>query len=93
MFCRFWLPCESLGLTAIGQSCHELVSELAGLVEVVLLDIGRRYLDPEVFLAVLALPEVTEEGEQRVHLTTFVGEMNAVGEDAAACPSPFSAVS
>src|SRR5271167_4518507 len=78
---------ESLGLGR--QPRRQLVPKLAGLVEVVVLDIGRGYLDPEVLLVVRALPEVTKEGQQRMHLATFIGEVNAVGEDAATF-HPFS---
>jgi hypothetical protein len=64
---------------AVGQS----VGEFPCRFQVVVLEVGRRDFDPEVSLAVLARPQVAQQGQQRAHLATLIAEVDAIGEGTA----------
>src|SRR5258708_4816167 len=61
----------------------EPVCEPSCLLQVVLLEIGRRDLDAEVALAVGAGPEIAQERKQGADLAALVTEVDAAGESSA----------
>src|ERR1700704_1175826 len=47
------------------------------------LEVGGRYFDPEVSLAVFPGPEVAQQRQQRADLASLVAEVDSIGEDTA----------
>src|SRR2546430_10910817 len=78
-----WVRPSLLRHAGACQAVGEPVRECPCRLQVVVLDVGRRDLDPEVALAVLTGPEVAQQRQQGAHLASLVAEVNAVGEDSA----------
>jgi hypothetical protein len=73
-----------VSLVGASEAVGELVGEFPCFPQVVVLDVGRRDLDPEVMVAVLTRPEVAQQRQQRAGLAALVAEVDAVGEGTAA---------